>query len=43
LIASGSIKRDFIQAHTIGFEEFAEFVAPFNTDRVAEETTAILL
>jgi len=38
LIASGSIKRDFIEAHTTGFAEFAEFVAPFNTDRVAAET-----
>jgi assimilatory nitrate reductase catalytic subunit len=38
LIASGWIKRDFIQAHTTGFEEFADFVAPFSTDRVAAET-----
>jgi len=38
LIASGWIERDFIRAHTSGFEEFAQFVTPFTTDRVCGET-----
>jgi len=38
LIASGWIDREFIAAHTTGFEEFAEFVTKFTTDRVCAET-----
>jgi anaerobic selenocysteine-containing dehydrogenase len=38
LIASGWIERDFIRSHTSGFEEFAQFVTPFTTDRVCGET-----
>ncbi len=38
LIASGWIKRDYIDAHTNGFDEFAEFVRQFTTDRVSAET-----
>src|SRR5688572_9837482 len=38
LIAGGWIDRDFIQANTTGFREFAEFVTQFTTDRVSHET-----
>jgi assimilatory nitrate reductase catalytic subunit len=38
LIASGWIDRDYIAAHTTGFEEFAEFLPQFTTDRVCAET-----
>jgi assimilatory nitrate reductase catalytic subunit len=38
LIASKWIDREFIEAHTTGFEEFRQFVAPFTTDRVSEVT-----
>lgn len=38
LIASDWIDRDFIDAHTAGFAEFAEFVRPFTMDRVSAET-----
>lgn len=38
LIASGWIKRDFLAAHTTGFEEFAEFVTRFTPDQVSEAT-----
>lgn len=38
LIASGWIDREFIDAHTTGFDEFATFVTRFTTDRVAAET-----
>ncbi|MGH8047647.1 MAG: molybdopterin-dependent oxidoreductase, partial [Chthoniobacterales bacterium] len=38
LIASGWINRDFVAAHTNGFEEFAEFVTQFTTDRVCADT-----
>jgi anaerobic selenocysteine-containing dehydrogenase len=38
LIASGWIDSAFIDAHTTGFAEFAEFVTQFTTDRVTAET-----
>ncbi len=38
LIASGWINRDYIGAHTSGFEEFARFVTHFTTDIVTEAT-----
>ncbi|MHA3769960.1 molybdopterin oxidoreductase family protein [Verrucomicrobiota bacterium sgz303538] len=38
LMASGWIDRSFIEAHTTGFKEFAEFVAHFTPARVAAET-----
>jgi len=38
LIASGWIDREYIRAHTTGFEAFAEFVTHFTTDIVAAAT-----
>ncbi|MEQ1860002.1 MAG: nitrate reductase [Chthoniobacteraceae bacterium] len=38
LASSGWIDRSFIDAHTTGFDEFAEFIAEFTTDRVCAET-----
>ncbi len=38
LMASGSIDRDFIRAHTTGFEQFSEFVTQFTTERVCAAT-----
>jgi assimilatory nitrate reductase catalytic subunit len=38
LIANGWIDREFITAHTTGFEEFAEFVRQFTTDDVCRQT-----
>jgi assimilatory nitrate reductase catalytic subunit len=38
LIARGWIDREFIDAHTAGFEEFAAFVGDYTLERVAEET-----
>jgi assimilatory nitrate reductase catalytic subunit len=38
LIASGWIDREFIAAHTTGFEEFAAFVPKFTTDHVCRVT-----
>jgi assimilatory nitrate reductase catalytic subunit len=38
LIEHGAIHRDFLEAHTFGFEEFAEFVQQFPLERVAQET-----
>ncbi len=38
LIKRGAVKRDFIEAHTSGFTEFAEFVRPFTPEVVAQET-----
>ncbi|HVU25109.1 MAG TPA: molybdopterin oxidoreductase family protein, partial [Opitutus sp.] len=38
LIACGAVRRDFIAAHTSGFEAFAAFVAEFTPARVAGET-----
>ncbi len=38
LIASGWIDRDYIRAHTTGFEEFAQFATHFTTDVVTAAT-----
>ena len=38
LIARGAVKRDFVAAHTSGFEAFERFVASFTMERVAAET-----
>ncbi len=38
IIASGSANREFINAHTTGFEEFAKFVTQFTTERVCAAT-----
>ena len=38
LIARGAVKRDFIAAHTTGFEAFERFVRDFTPDRVSAET-----
>ncbi len=38
LIQNGWIKRDYIDAHTTGFDEFAEFVRKFTPDTVAAQT-----
>jgi len=38
LIERGAIKREFIDAHTQGFDEFAKFVAKFSAARTAAET-----
>ena len=38
LIASHWIDRPYIDAHTTGFDEFAEFVTPFTTDVVTAAT-----
>jgi assimilatory nitrate reductase catalytic subunit len=38
LIERGAIDRPFVDAHTRGFDEFAEFVRPFDPVRVARET-----
>ncbi len=38
LIASGWINREYVQAHTTGFAEFAEFVTHFTTDIVCAAT-----
>jgi ferredoxin-nitrate reductase len=38
LIARGAVKREFIDAHTSNYEEFARFVADFTPARVAAET-----
>jgi assimilatory nitrate reductase catalytic subunit len=38
LIERGAIDHRFIEAHTRGFDEFAEFVRRFDRDRVARET-----
>jgi assimilatory nitrate reductase catalytic subunit len=37
LIRLGAVKRDFVAAHTTGFEEFERFVAAFPPERVAAE------
>ena len=37
LIARGAVKRDFVDAHTAGFEEFARFVAQFTPERVCAD------
>jgi assimilatory nitrate reductase catalytic subunit len=38
LIARGAVKREFVDAHTRGFEEFAGFVAEFTLERTAQDT-----
>src|SRR5918993_1979699 len=38
LIARGAVKRDFVDAHTTGFEAFEQFVHGFTPDRVSAET-----
>lgn len=38
LIARGAVQRDFIAAHTTGFDAFAAFVREFTPERVAAET-----
>jgi anaerobic selenocysteine-containing dehydrogenase len=38
LIAARAVDRAFVDAHTTGFAEFRDFVAPFTTDRVCAET-----
>jgi assimilatory nitrate reductase catalytic subunit len=38
LIRRGAVKRDFVDAHTSGFDAFAAFVADFTPERVAEAT-----
>lgn len=38
LIELGAVKRDYLAAHTTGFEEFERFVAPFTLERTAAET-----
>jgi assimilatory nitrate reductase catalytic subunit len=38
LIRRGWIDREFIAAHTQGFDEFADFVEAYTPERVAEET-----
>jgi anaerobic selenocysteine-containing dehydrogenase len=38
LIASGWFNRDYINKHTTGFEEFAEFVTRFTSDEVSAAT-----
>jgi assimilatory nitrate reductase catalytic subunit len=38
LIERGAIKRDYIDAHTTGFDEFATFVQPFTPARVTAMT-----
>ncbi|MSU51076.1 MAG: nitrate reductase [Opitutus sp.] len=38
LIARGTVRRDFIDAHTTGFDAFAAFVSAFTPERTATET-----
>jgi assimilatory nitrate reductase catalytic subunit len=38
LIEKGAIKRDYIDAHTTGYEAFAEFVREFTPSRVSRDT-----
>ena len=38
LIARGAVSRSFVDAHTTGFEKFAEFVRHFTAERVAADT-----
>jgi anaerobic selenocysteine-containing dehydrogenase len=38
LIDRGAIDRPFVEAHTSGFDDFAEFVRPFTPRRVCAET-----
>ncbi|HEY0947575.1 MAG TPA: nitrate reductase [Opitutaceae bacterium] len=38
LIRRGAVKREFVEAHTTGFAEFAAFVEDFTLDRVVAQT-----
>jgi assimilatory nitrate reductase catalytic subunit len=38
LIARGAVKREFVEAHTRGFDDFAGFVAEFTLERTAAES-----
>jgi assimilatory nitrate reductase catalytic subunit len=38
LIALGAVRRDFVAAHTTGFDGFEQFVATFTPERTAAET-----
>jgi assimilatory nitrate reductase catalytic subunit len=38
LLALGALKREFVDAHTVGFDAFAEFLQHFGPERVATET-----
>src|SRR5260370_773403 len=38
LIAAGAVDRQFVEAHTKGFQQFESFVAPFTPERVCSET-----
>jgi assimilatory nitrate reductase catalytic subunit len=38
LIERGAVKKEFVDAHTTGFDEFATFVRNFTPDRVAKQT-----
>lgn len=38
LIARGAVKRDFVESHTDGFEEFEAFVQEYTLERVSEAT-----
>lgn len=38
LIARGAVRRDYIDAHTTGFDAFAAFTASFTPERVAAES-----
>ncbi len=38
LLAQGAVNRVFVDAHTTGFDAFAEFLSPFTAERVQAET-----
>src|ERR1051326_4093637 len=38
LLALGAVNRSFVEAHTVGFDEFASFVGQFTPERVAAAT-----
>jgi assimilatory nitrate reductase catalytic subunit len=38
LVARGAVNREFVEAHTSGFEEFAAFIQEFTTERVCAGT-----
>lgn len=38
LLARGAVDRDFVAAHTEGFEAFAEFLRPFTPELIAPQT-----
>ncbi|HAB18523.1 MAG TPA: nitrate reductase [Verrucomicrobiota bacterium] len=41
LIARGAVRREFVDAHTTGFEEFAQFVRDFTPERVCAEARLV--